>query len=274
MSRQLYLYRILTNIRGRFNWLTSLLVAIPWRFGIYPWRMYFRPVWFMMYYAVVPYSICYWPTRLALRRYSGIDDTITPPWYTYFLVMWLLLHVFDLFRGIEYITHNPRNIFPGCWTDLTIRICATSRPLIRIVIVVIVALARLETNMSLAEYYNLPFEMARSTFHLSLICGTIEVFIYWLVGFFARRRRLAYSLGGHEVGAPVERWEVEVVLPWSTAAAAFYAVWYLRIFVMIARDRGWWFIPEGTGYRGAGDEISGVRVVTKMILLPRSTGCS
>lgn len=126
--------------------------------------------------------------------------------------------------------------------------------------------------MTLAEWYSIPYKMFTSTFTLALLCGLVEIAIYWFVGFFARRRRMVYAMGGNEVGGLIERWEVEVVLPWSTVVAAFYAAWFFSIYVKIALERGWWFAAGGTAYRGAWSELMGFWVPSKRILPPRSIG--
>ena len=83
---------------------------------------------------------------------------------------------------------------------------------------------------------------ASMTFALSLVCGGVEVLVYWFVGFFRRRCWMAYTMGGAEIGV-FERWEVERVMPWGTVVAVFVAVWFALVYFEVAVVRGWFFFP-------------------------------
>ena len=84
--------------------------------------------------------------------------------------------------------------------------------------------------------------MASETFTLSLLCGGVEVLVYWFVGFFRRRRCMVYVGGGKEIGV-FERWEVERVMPWGTGVAVWFAVRFCKVGFEVVGERGWWLFP-------------------------------
>jgi hypothetical protein len=201
-----------------------------------------------------------------------IQELIRPLCTAYMYMIWVYLHVFDLYRGIEYLLNTPAGIFPGVYSDFSVRVCAIVRPVARIVIAGCVLLVFSGEDMTLGERYHVAEETFKATFTLGVVCGVFEVAVYWVVGFFAGRRKAVYAAEEGELGVS-ERWEVKYILPWGTGMAVIFAIKFLLLYIGFAWERGWAVFPaRGTAYRGAGSQLEDFWVPTHGIFPPQWTG--
>ena len=192
VSRQLYLHGTLTSIRNASSSsIPALLWLIYYRLILYPIKMYTRQALFA-WLVLAAFSVVYvYLNGESLREIPGVEiqELIQPLCAAYMYTIWVYLHVFDLYRGIEYLLNTPAGIFPGVYSDLSVRVCAIVRPVAMILIAGCVLLVFLEEDMTLGECHNVAEEMFKATFTLGVVCGVVEVGVYWVVGFFAERRK-------------------------------------------------------------------------------------
>lgn len=258
VSRQLYLHGTLTSIRNASSSsIPALLWLIYYRLIIYPIKMYARQAlltWLVLAALSVMY-VCVNGESLRQIAAGEIQELIKPLCTAYMYTIWVSLHVFDLYRGIEYLLNTPAGVFPGVYSDLSVRLCAIVRPVARIMIVGCVLLVLSEDDMTLGDWYKVVEEIFKATFTLGVVCGVVEVAVYWVVGFFAERRKAIYAAGEGEL-VVFQRWEVEYVLPWGTGVAVFFAIRFLLFYIVGAFEGGWAVFPaQGTAYRGAGSQL-------------------
>jgi hypothetical protein len=282
VSRQLYIWRTLSSLRSApwYNLLCTLSAMVVWRSIVYPVRMYARPTAFCVLVAWVGgitylgFSVQSWESLFATQT----SESFLPSMEYAGMAIWLLLHLWDMFRGIEYVVGNPR--FQAGWrSGWVVRLLAILRPFAPLVMLTFSVLARVSGNMDREAYLQVLLAIFNESLLLCWACGACEVLVYWVVGTCEIVLNPAAARGGFNPdGQPaqplmrVQRWEVDGVLPWSTVLAWFYAAAYFNGYVVKSLERRSWIGAHESAYRGARSAIEGVFVPMRMTLRGRDTG--
>jgi hypothetical protein len=273
VSRQLYLWRTLTSLRSApwYNLLCTLSAMVVWRSIVYPVRMYARPTAFGVLVAWVA-GITYLGFSVQSREgFSAqeISENLLPSLEYAGVAIWLLLHLWDMFRGIEYVLGNPH--FQAGWrSGWVVRLLAIMRPLGPLVMLTFSILARVSDHMDREAYQQVLLAIFNESLLLCWACGACEVLVYWIVG------TCEIVLNPDEQPAAplqrVQRWEVDGVLPCSTVLAWFFTAAYFNGYVVTSLEKESWIGGHESAHRGAGSVVEGVFVLTKKVMPMRTTG--
>jgi hypothetical protein len=236
------------------NFFTAFFRLLYYRLAYYPWEMYTRQV--LMVFCVLGTSM------MTLNHFWDIFGLRAMPenerpargkalCEVYVFAVWLYLHCFDMYRGIEYLIRTPWGTFsPG--EESVIRPCALLRPLARLVVAgsVLLVLVGDVKKMTFMEWRVVLGRMASSTFTLGVVCGCVEAMMCWFLGFFIWRRIGAYNTPyAGQFLALVRPWREEQVMFAGTVVAVFYAYWYVWVVIVEGVGNG-----DRTGYHMVGGE--------------------
>lgn len=250
VSRQVYIWRTLTSLQRVPMWNTACTLAsmVMWRTLMYPIRIYFRPTLFC---ALAWLLACSYFRLSVAERGSELlcveqANLLGPGPAVMGMLTWLSLHLWDMFRGVQYVRGNP-NFQAGWASGVVIRALAILRPLAPIVILACSFLARWQRGMAVEGYLQLLDVLFNESLTLCLLVGAVEIVVYFIVRMCEIVLQPVTAMGGYKAdGRPavpmhrVQRWDVEVVLPWSTIVAWLCAVMYCVVYVRRSVASGSW----------------------------------